>query len=145
MAGGGAMRAAIGEMLGDAAAAEGTEVFYRTMSAAHAQELLATGRLSATAETFISPTQAFAEGYEGALVQFRLQAGTTEQLAAIGVRDASALSSAAYPNMSIVGRGWTAGNAFFKAEGAQINIGLGRGAALNTFNNNIAGFNVIRW
>ncbi len=82
--------------------AEGGEVFYRTMSVAHAEELLATGRVPATAETFISSKQAFSEGYEGALVQFRLQAGTTEQLAAISVRDASALSSAAYPGMPLV-------------------------------------------
>src|SRR5262249_11055625 len=104
-----------------AAATEGGEVFYRTMRATPSAEPRATGRLSATAETFISPTQTFSEAYDGVLVQFRMQAGTTEQLASIGVRDASALSSATYPGMPLVGRGWTTGNAFFKAEGAQIN------------------------
>ena len=61
-----------------------------------------------------------------------------------GVRDTSAVTGASYPNMPLVGRGWPAGNAFFKAEGAQINIGLGRGGALEIFNNNVARVNVIR-
>jgi hypothetical protein len=33
--------------------------------------------------------------------------------------------------------------AFFKGEGAQINIGLGRGPALDTFNDGIIGFGEI--
>lgn len=79
------------------------------------------------------------------LVQLRMQAGTTEQLATIGVRDASAPTSATYPEMPLVGRGWMAGYAVFKAEGDQIHIELGRGAALDVFNNHMMGFNVIRW
>ena len=84
-------------------------------------------------------------GYDGALVQFRLTSGTTEQLAGIGVRDGSGLTGAAYPNMPLVGRGWTRSSAFFKAEGVpqQINIGLGRGGALDIFNGNMTGYNVI--
>jgi hypothetical protein len=114
------------------------------MSKLHAEQLLETGRLPATAETFISPTRAFSEAYEGVLVELRLRPGTTAQLEAIGVRDTAALTSARYPGMASVGRGWTASNAFFKAEGAQVNIGLGRGDALDIVNNNMVGFNVIR-
>ena len=120
------------------------EVFFRTMSPAHAEELLAKGRLPATAETFISPTRGFAESYEGVLMEIEVHPGTTAQLAEVGVRDTSALTGASYPNMPLVGRGWPARKAFFRAEGAQINIGLGRGGALEIFNNNIAGVNVIR-
>jgi hypothetical protein len=44
--------------------------------------------------------------------------------------------------MPLVSKGWHATSAFFKAEKAaglapQINIGLGRGAALDIFNKNI--------
>jgi hypothetical protein len=46
--------------------------------------------------------------------------------------------------MPVVSKGWTSSNAFFKAEGAQINIGLGQGKALNTFNSNIQGFSPVR-
>jgi hypothetical protein len=34
-------------------------------------------------------------------------------------------------------------SAFFKLEGNVINVGLGRGSALNTFNNNIVNFNLV--
>ena len=36
-------------------------------------------------------------------------------------------------------------SAFFKTEGTQINIGLGRGTALDMFNSNMQGLNVIRF
>jgi hypothetical protein len=42
--------------------------------------------------------------------------------------------------MPLVSSGWTATSAFFKAEGGIINVGLGRGAALNLFNNAIQSF-----
>ena len=47
--------------------------------------------------------------------------------------------------MPLVSKGWTTANAFFKAEGAQINIGLGRGTALDLFNSNLRGFSVFRY
>ena len=47
------------------------------------------------------------------------------------------ITRTAYPNMSSVAKGWKEGNAFFKGEGSQINIGLGNGTALDTFNENI--------
>ncbi|WP_374581707.1 hypothetical protein [Pseudoduganella sp.] len=125
-------------------AAKEAEVFYRTMSAAHYQELVATGRLPATAETFISPTRAFSENYQGVLVQFKMRSGTLNALEGMGVRDASALSKSLYGEMPVVSKGWSSSNAFFKAEGSQINIGLGQGRALDTFNSNIQGFSAVR-
>ena len=110
------------------------------MSDANFAELQATGRLPATAETFISPTKSFASGYDGTLVEFSVKPGTTNSLAGVGVRDASAATSAAYPGMPGVSKGWTSTSAFFKGEGAQINIGLGRGQALDIFNDSIVGF-----
>ena len=54
--------------------------------------------------------------------------------------------------MQTVSKGWTQSNAIFKGEGrtgnkstsfAQINIGLGKGKALDIFNNNIIKFEEI--
>ncbi|MCX8512900.1 MAG: hypothetical protein ORN83_14215 [Chthoniobacteraceae bacterium] len=101
------------------------------------------GKLPATAETFISPTKAFATNYDGVLVQFNVQAGTTEALKVIGVRDASALTGQLYGGLPSVSKGWTLSNAFFKAEGGQVNIGLGRGAGLDTFNAKILDFSAV--
>lgn len=41
-------------------------------------------------------------------------------------------------------RNWTANNAYFKEENDQINIGLGKGKALDTVNDNITGHSVVR-
>jgi hypothetical protein len=41
------------------------------MSESDYDQLSATGKLPPTAETFTSPTQAFSEAYEGAVVKFR--------------------------------------------------------------------------
>lgn len=127
----------------DSVAAREGETFFRTMSPEHYQELLASGKLSSTAETFISPTRAFSANYEGVLVQFGMKSGALNALENIGVRDASALAKAAYGDMPLVSKGWSATSAFFKAEGAQINIGLGRGAALDTFNAYIRSFSAV--
>lgn len=42
--------------------------------------------------------------------------------------------------MPDVGKGWKETSAFFKAEGEQINIGLGKGKALDIFNQGIQRF-----
>jgi hypothetical protein len=46
--------------------------------------------------------------------------------------------------MPLVSKGWNAVSAFFKAEGGQVNIGLGRGPALDIFNNAMTGFERLR-
>ncbi len=118
----------------------GTETFYRTMSPAHFRTLENTRRVTATGETFISPTQGFSESYNGVLVQFTCRSGTMQRLMEVGVRDNSNLVRTTYPDMPLVARGWHAISAFFKGEGLQINIGLGRGTALDIFNDAIVTF-----
>jgi hypothetical protein len=114
------------------------------MSKENFGELQATGRVPATSETFISPSEEYASKYAGVTVRLSVRAGTTDALAGVGVRDASALAAAAYPDMPLVSSGWTAASAFFKAEGPNlINIGLGRGAALDIFNGGLTGFEVV--
>ena len=94
---------------------------------------------SSTGETMISPTESFSSNYEGRMVRFTVRPGTTDALAGVGVRDTSALASEAYPDMPLVSKGWMGTSAFFKGEGTQINIGLGRGPALDIFNDAITG------
>ncbi len=135
----GVLRSAIGRSILSAAETE-TATFYRSMSQAHYEQLLKTGKLPATAETFISPTRAFAADYDGVLVQFRLRGGVQDALRSVGGRDTSVLARELFPNMPVIESGWTRSGAFFKAEGTQINIGLGRGKALDIFNDHIIDF-----
>jgi hypothetical protein len=134
----------LGTLFGGARVAEGAaqsgEVYYRTMSGEHYAQLAATGRVPATGETFISPTRGFSEAYSGTLVRLVARPGTTDALVNVGVRDSSALTSQAFPDMPLVSKGWSADSAFFKGEGTQINIGLGRGPALNIFNEGLIDF-----
>ncbi|MEV0452479.1 ricin-type beta-trefoil lectin domain protein [Streptomyces sp. NPDC050600] len=125
--------------------AEG-ETFYRSMSEAHFKTLQEGGGLSATGETFTSPTQAFSEDYDGVLVKFTVKPGTRAALAKIGVRDESAMVLAEFPDMPAITsvKKWNRNYAQFKQEGDQINVGLGRGKALKLFNENVTGWEVIR-
>ena len=118
----------------------GVTKFYRSMSHEDYNHLMKTGQLRATSETFISPRRAFSEDYDGVLVKFFLKTDSLEKLKAIGVKDSSILTRVTYPEMPDVGKGWKLNNAFFKAEGEQINIGLGRGKALDLFNEGIYKF-----
>jgi hypothetical protein len=67
----------------------------------------------------------------------------------MGVRNsATRFTGTAYEGLPIASGGWTDTSAFFKMEGAMdgkpiVNIGLGRGSALDTFNNNIINFNPV--
>ena len=121
----------------------GAETFFRTMSKENFAELQATGRVPATSETFISPSAGFSSAYEGQMVQLSVRPGTTSSLASMGVRDGSAAASSAFPNMPLVSSGWTSTSAFFKGEGKVVNIGLGRGSALNTFNDSILSWQAV--
>ena len=126
----------------EAEAAQSTETFFRTMSETHYEQLLATGRVPATAETFISPSLEYASQYSGITVQLEVEAGTTDALLTIGVRNAG-LTDEIYANLPLVQRGWTATSAFFKLEGDVVNIGLGRGTALDIFNSSLVNFGSI--
>jgi RHS repeat-associated protein len=119
------------------------EYYYRAMSRADYETFLATGRMPGTTETFISPTLRFSQSYNGVLVKFQLAGGTTDALRAIGVRAHGRKSAALLPDLPTVRRGWGRRSALFKPEGSQVNIGLGTGPALNTFNNSIRGFEVL--
>jgi len=120
------------------------EKYYRAMSQADFAVFEKTRRLPATSETFISPTRAFSESYEGVLVEFQLRPGTAGALRAVGVRDSSKIVREVYEDLPEVTSGWNQSNAFFKGEGGQVNIGLGRGDALEIFNDNIQGYSVVR-
>ena len=125
-------------------AAEGTETFYRTMSQANYDTLVATGKLPATSETFISPSLEYAQQYNGVTVQLNAQAGTQNALMGMGVRNSAAgFAGTAYEGLPSVSGGWTSSSAFFKWEGGTVNIGLGNGSALNTFNNNLVNFSLV--
>jgi RHS repeat-associated protein len=122
------------------------DVLYRAMKDKHYARFLKTGKVPATGETFTSPTEAESQGYRGVLVKFTLKPGTIGKLEAIGVRDATQpLTAAQYPEMPLLQdtRNWTQNNAFFKEENNQVNIGLGKGKGLDTFNDNITGHEVV--
>ena len=119
------------------------EHFYRAMSKSDFEDFLKTGRLPATSETFISPTRKFSEGYQGVLVKFQVASGTTDTLRGIGVRSHGAKSAALLSDLPQVKSGWGKNKALFKPEGDQINIGLGKGKALDVFNDSIKGFEVL--
>jgi RHS repeat-associated protein len=125
-----------------AADSAATETFFRTMSETHYDQLQTTGEIPATGETFISPSLEYASRYNGVTVQFNVQAGTTDSLLGIGVRNAG-LSGGVYDRLPLVQSGWGSTSAFFKLEGIVVNIGLGNGTALSTFNNSIVDFDVI--
>lgn len=107
--------------------------------------LLKTGKLRGTSETFLSPTRAFSEGYEGILVRFDFKAGTTDALKAIGVRDNSKVTRAFsdMPFVSTIKDEWENYYAYFKGERGQLNIGFGTGKALDVFNAGIEKFTKI--
>ena len=115
--------------------AHGNELLYRTMSPADFAKLQRTGKLPATGETFISPSQAYSSGYDGVLVRFTTKPGTMQQLADIGVT-ANPGTASLFPEMQSAAKGWTTSNAMFKLEGNVVNTGLGRGNALTIFNQN---------
>ncbi len=126
---------------------EASETYFRAMSPSNYDELVATRRLPAggrESQTMISPTRQFSEAYDGPLVEFTVRPGTTDALVGMGVRDTSALTAAAYPDMPLVSKGWKDTSAYFKGEGKQINIGLGDGPALDTFNRGIQDFRRVR-
>ncbi len=122
---------------------DGYEVYYRTMSLKNYESFKKTGKIPATGETTISPTQGFSEGYDGVLVKFKVKKGTTDKLIDIGVRDGSPILADEFPNMSKFTNKWGKNHARFKKEGGQLNIGLGKEKALNIFNENIVEADVI--
>jgi RHS repeat-associated protein len=119
----------------------GPETYYRSMSPENYSELRRTGRMPGTSETTITKDVAFASNYDGVLVEFTTQPGTRAALSRIGVRDQSKAVRAEFPAMPESPEGgWKYASARFKYEKGQINIGLGVGPGLDTFNDSIMSF-----
>ena len=118
--------------------------FFRTMSKSDFKIFSKTGKIQSTSETFISPTRAFSEAYDGVLVEIKVNASALQKLKKVGVSDGTDLVKSEIGTMPQVSKGWNQKNAFFKKEGDQINIGLGKGDALDIFNQNIQSFKVLK-
>ena len=114
------------------------------------ETLKSTGKLTASSETFTSPTLTYIKntGYNGTIVKFQMKTGTIEKLVKIGIRNDKTrkmmTNFSQMPSVNSV-ENWTQTSALFKTEGTkqglqQINIGLGKGKALETFNENIINF-----
>ncbi len=122
------------------------EKYYKATSSNDYEQLISTGKILGTRETFISPTKGYSSNYDGVLVEFHVKNGTTKELTKIGFRDESVLTSQVYGTMSLMknrpkdAESWILHNCYFKSERRQINIGLGIGDALELFNNNIIEF-----
>ena len=117
----------------------GEEVYYRTISMADYNSLLQTGKLPATTETSTSSVQAYSSRFDGVLVKFRLEPGTTEALLDIGVREEGQPLTSTL-GLPVGSEGWGSLNARFKQERGQVTIALGFGRALEIFNQNIVEF-----
>ena len=140
--------------IGDNQVYEKGEVFYRAMTKTDLETLKSTGKLTASSETFTSPTLSYIKnvGYNGTIVKFQMKTGTIEKLVKIGIRnDKTRKMMTNFSQMPPVNsvENWTETSALFKTEGTkqglqQINIGLGKGKALETFNENIVKFEIVK-
>ena len=113
------------------------------MSARDYDYLRMTNEFLASGETFISPTVSFSRSYNGITVKFKLNNGTISMLEQVVLSNGhrAMLAKQLYPDMPHVkGIKWSEDFAYFKAEGVQVNIGLGKGRALEIFNRNIINF-----
>lgn len=117
-----------------------------------------------TSETFTSPNIEYIKaknyGNNGRIVKFYTNSGTFNSLEAIGVRnDGTAKMLGYFPNMPHIStvppnESWLQTKALFKTEGSQlappigpsgqVNIGLGKGSAIDVFNQNIKTFEVVQ-
>lgn len=112
------------------------------MSKKHYEELVKTNRMPGTGETTTSPTMSFSENYEGILVQFKVKRGTIRNLEEIGIAERNHVGILVqHPLLKADKSPWSLENARFKLENGQVNIALGRGKALEIFNDNILEYN----
>ena len=127
----------------DLVAQEGEyEYFYRTMNRSDFEKFRETGMIVASSETFISTSKDYSLNYDGVLVELQVAKGTTQKLLSMGVRQDDENAARLLPNLPIVRRKWNNESAFFKFEGGILNIDLGKGAALDAFNESIRGFEI---
>ena len=131
--------------IGDYEVYEKGEVFYRTMSREDYEVLIKTNRMPGTGETTTSPTMSFSENYEGILVQFKVKRGTIRNLEEIGIAGRNHPGILVqHPLLKADKSPWSLENARFKLENGQVNIALGRGKALEIFNDNILEYKFIK-
>ena len=133
----------------------GNEILYRSMSQSDFAKFQRTGKMPATGETYISPSRAYSSGYEGVLVQIKVKPGTMSKLAENGIAGNSGTVNKVFPNMPRSSKGWTQrGQVQFKLEGqgkpninsgqGVVNAGLGKGKALDNFNQSIVSFKTVK-
>ncbi len=129
----------------------GNEIYYRSFSQSNYEKFLETGKLPATKETSISPLESYASSYDGVLMRYSLASGTAEKLLSIGgYNNRGTLNF--YPDLSHAPKGWNEHMASIKFEGQSkpgkdlfyinngqgvINTQLGKGVALDLFNDNL--------
>lgn len=136
--------------IGDYEVFENGEVFYRTISKSHYDELIANKKLLGTGEATTSPTQVFSEDYNGYLMKFKVKRGTIDELKDIGISDGTIEVTSQFGSMptktSAPNGKWNLNNARFKFEKTQVNIALGQtnGKAMKIFNKNMLEFEFVK-
>lgn len=122
------------------------EIWYRGMSRVELEKVRALGGLDVRrGESFVTQDRWYIEGlaarhpdwYEE-IVEFRMQPGTREALAASGVRDGSRRAAGEYPDLPLVQKNQT-DKVFVKGEGDALNFGL-RPDSVHIFNDRILDF-----
>ena len=140
--------------IGDYQVYEKGEVFYRAMTKTDLETLKSTGKLTASSETFTSPTLSYIKntGYNGTIVKFQMKTGTIEKLKKIGTvkkSDSGRELMKDFGDLSINKKDWIQESTLFKIEGTrlgtpQVNIGLGKGKGVEIFNENIINFQIVK-
>ena len=122
------------------------DIFYRSMSKEHFEQLKKSKKLGGTTETSITQSQDFASEYGGYLVRMTTKPGTKKKLEdmAITANDPAATEYPHLPtqkefNTNNPNSKWGDEVSRVKIEGKDLTIQLGKedGKALNTFNENI--------
>ena len=140
--------------IGDYEVYKNGEVFYRAMTKTDLETLKSTGKLTASSETFTSPTLSYIKniGYNGTIVKFQMKTGTIEKLKRIGTVKKSDFGRELmkdFGDLPINKKDWIQESTLFKIEGTklgtpQVNIGLGKGKGVEIFNENIINFQIVK-
>ena len=118
------------------------------------ETLKSTGKLTASSETFTSPTLSYIKniGYNGTIVKCQMKTGTIEKLKRIGTVKKSDFGRELmkdFGDLPINKKDWIQESTLFKIEGTklgtpQVNIGLGKGKGVEIFNENIINFQIVK-
>ncbi|WP_408063542.1 RHS repeat-associated core domain-containing protein [Vibrio nitrifigilis] len=120
----------------------GNEILYRSMPKEHLEYLGDTGELLPTTETSTSPLREYASSYDGYLVKFYLEPGTSKKLQDIGI-SADKATEKLLPNVPYREGNWNQKHARFKKEKGQITTALGVGEGLKLFNSKMIRYEVL--